>query len=107
MKSLRYEDVAVLILYWEEGYGDLEVLPEVDRLTDIFERRFGFVVQQGKLPSQGSPVQANAILAKFVQAHHGVNNLLIVYYAGHAAPGELGGTLRLFGLAILARRTLR
>ena len=42
-------------------------------------------------------MQVNARVAQYLEVHVGPETLIIVYYAGHAGPGDQYGHLELLG----------
>ena len=95
-----HSKVSVLTLNWIEKDDDLKVQSEVDGLAKVFIEKFNYSVTQENLSYARAPVvqhQLNASIANFVMANDGPNNLLIVYYAGHAEPGEDHGSIQMFG----------
>ena len=96
----KYDQVAVLLLCWEQSCNDLKTTDEVNDLKSVFEKRFRYHTTTEFLDNdkqQKLQVQLNGIIAAFVNTHDGPNTLLIVYYAGHGKPGEVHGDLEMFG----------
>ena len=95
-----YKKAKVLLLCWEEKSDDLTVKPEVEKLAAVFKNKFHFEAYIETIDNnaeQRLQVCVNAIVANFVRNNDGPDNLLIVYYSGHARPGSSGGGLELFG----------
>jgi hypothetical protein len=82
----RYTGVYLLLLSWE---GDnLGVGEEVNRLRRIFQNFYRFDVEEYLIPSHKPAQSTQARAMKFLE-HDNSNNLLIVYYAGHAKPNQV------------------
>lgn len=79
--SIRYSEVHVLLLSWEED--DLGVEAEIQPLRRVFEDRYHFTVQEYKIPSI-KPDRALKLRVISFLAGEDNDTLLIVYYAGHA-----------------------
>ena len=97
--STIYTKVEVLMLSWEESRGDFSSREELDRLRSIFEKKFKYHTKVQYLDTsiqQRLQARVNLIVAEFVHRHDGPNTLLIVYYAGHARPGDHYGDLQFF-----------
>ncbi|KAL8987232.1 MAG: hypothetical protein Q9177_003541, partial [Variospora cf. flavescens] len=77
-----YTSVHVLLLRWAED--DLNVLEELTILKRVFENQFQFATEQWDIPSQNSTRALQSKLYNFQDAHQEENELLIVYYGGHA-----------------------
>ena len=83
--EIRYSKVCVLLLSWEDD--DLGVQIEINELRDVFIGRYHFEVQEYKIPS--TKPNRNAInRVKELLDLESKDNLLIVYYAGHAKRGR-------------------
>lgn len=72
---------------------------KVDELAEIFRGTYNYKVQSRRLNSTGLKLQlqVNAITAKFVLEEDSPSTLLLVYYAGHGAPGQKQRSLELTG----------
>lgn len=102
-KPSTYQNVAVLLLCWDQGCNDLKTQEELDTLKKVFEDQFGYSATISKLSSPAKnvlQVELNKLVANFVSDHDGPHNLLIVYYAGHGKPGEIYGHLELLGFVL-------
>ncbi|KAE9369796.1 hypothetical protein N431DRAFT_443421 [Stipitochalara longipes BDJ] len=77
----RYTEVHVLLLSW--GDDSLGVETEVQRLGKVFSNLYRFDVKEFKIPSKTPGKATTAEVSKFLE-HDQPDNLLIVYYAGHA-----------------------
>ncbi|KAI9798991.1 MAG: Phosphatidylinositol-4-phosphate 5-kinase [Piccolia ochrophora] len=98
--SAFYENIAVLLIYWDKESNDLNISEEVETLQTVFETEFHYDVSLAPLKShsgQLAQVQVNYELAQFVYKKDGPKTLLIVYYAGHGTPGRIPGRLELSG----------
>jgi hypothetical protein len=81
---MRYSNVYVLMLYWEDEDPELPVSIEVDMLCDVFHSIYQFVVDVWKIPSEGSHKKLNQKVLDFVElGGDSKNDLKIVYYGGH------------------------
>ncbi|ETS81324.1 hypothetical protein PFICI_06326 [Pestalotiopsis fici W106-1] len=87
----RYLQAAVLMLSWENGDITNESL-EFKRLKSVFENEFGYEVHERQIPWTRSGFELNGRVREFVGQYYGPNNLLIVYYAGHARRGDSPGS---------------
>jgi hypothetical protein len=73
------------MLSW--GSDDLGVEKEIDILKSVFEVAYHYDnVTHWKIPDQRPGHEASAQIAKFLEQDGDQNNLLILYYAGHAMP---------------------
>ncbi|CAN9303013.1 unnamed protein product [Alternaria alternata] len=89
-----YEKAAVLLVSWEKEPDDwwgasmqkilLRMLMQgqVNRLNDVFHKRFGFHTETVILEASRDPQQWP--LLKFIKQNDGPHNLLIVYYTGQS-----------------------
>ena len=91
--GLAHRSCAVLLISWEEELDDLGTGEEVDELEAIFQNEYRYIVEKKQLVKERrSPQnQVQKILANFVYDYDDENTLLIVYYAGHGAPGKQEG----------------
>ncbi|KAJ9656781.1 hypothetical protein H2201_008433 [Coniosporium apollinis] len=82
-----YEDVAVLIIKWDDKLDDLNHGPEVKQLEALFKESFGYPTKIVNLgDSDVKPqLQLNSEVNNFVAEHDGQNNLMIIYYTGHGS----------------------
>lgn len=115
-KASGYQEIAVLMLCWDQRSDAFNAQDEIDQeeidqeeidqekiaqeeidtLKKVFQDQFGYSVTISKLspPAKGVlRVEAKKQVANFVSDHDGQHNLLIVYYAGHGKPGESYGDL--------------
>ncbi|KAB5551008.1 hypothetical protein GE09DRAFT_157493 [Coniochaeta sp. 2T2.1] len=81
----RYNDVKVLLLSWVSD--DLGVETEINILKSVFQDAYHYNdIVHWKIPDKRPGHEASARIAKFLEQGGDANNLLIVYYAGHAMP---------------------
>jgi hypothetical protein len=78
----RYTKAKVLLLSWEDD--DLGVASELKSLGAVFERAFRFKTESWEIPSLGSEEALTNRVFKF-RGCAAPDQLLIVYYGGHAA----------------------
>ncbi|KAF4631579.1 hypothetical protein G7Y89_g6555 [Cudoniella acicularis] len=78
----RYKQVIAVLIQW--GDDDLNVQPEIDRLRTIFEACYGFFTQRWKIPSASSHLKLMSMVLHFVEDYGSPDNLMIIYYCGHA-----------------------
>ena len=86
--SYPYTAVHVLLLRWSDD--DLSVQSEINGLKIVFERYFGFEVQEWQIPSKGGHRALQAKIYGFQIAHQIESELLIVYYGGHGEADRRG-----------------
>src|SRR6266516_3644906 len=79
--STRYSGVFALLLSWEED--DLNVITEIKALKEVFNKLYGFVTEEWKIPSDDSHGELGDRLRKFTKAYAKDDSLLIIYYGGH------------------------
>lgn len=81
-----YHNVKVILLQW--AADDLEIDEEVERLADVFRTPaptgYNFVTERFLIPNGDSESKLHRRLLDFRQ-NTTANDLLIVYYAGHAS----------------------
>ncbi|OIW34642.1 hypothetical protein CONLIGDRAFT_665362 [Coniochaeta ligniaria NRRL 30616] len=81
----KYTDVKVLLLSWDSD--DLGVDREISVLESVFKDAYHYDdVQHWKIPDKRPGHEASARIARFLERGGDADNLLIVYYAGHAMP---------------------
>lgn len=87
-RHVCYSKVAVLILSWEDT--DMpNTSVEIKRLQSVFQDAYHFDVESWQIPSVDPDLELLFKTQSLIKSHQGVDNLLIVYYAGHARPGSL------------------
>lgn len=79
--------IAVLI-QWEDD--DLNVQPETNRLRTLLDTCYGFKTETWVIPSASSHLILMDMAMNFVAAFGSPENLLIVYYNGHASINNSG-----------------
>ncbi|KAI1123235.1 hypothetical protein F5Y10DRAFT_270291 [Nemania abortiva] len=85
----RYSEVAVLMMCWEETYhGTMEI--EMRRLASVFRTMYKYSVTMWHIPSEDPDLATGQTIMEFLVKHGHPNNLLIVYYAGHARRSPIG-----------------
>ena len=80
-KQSRYGAVYVLLLSWEDD--NLGVEHEIRRLGHVFSHLYHFDAQIFKIPRRTPGKATTSRISSFLE-NDGIENLLIVYYAGHA-----------------------
>ncbi|KAH3915673.1 hypothetical protein HBI56_146780 [Parastagonospora nodorum] len=82
-----YRKVEVLIIRWDESIDEFKGHgKEIERLQTIFEKKFHFGCEVQILRNIDDPqLDLDHYIMSHVRNHNGDNNLLIVYYTGHAA----------------------
>jgi len=68
---------------------------KVKRLQDIFERRFHYTTDTYEIPSEKSETGLQKKIADFAHEYNQPNNLMILYYSGHAYTGKESQALKL------------
>ncbi|KAI0134586.1 hypothetical protein BJ170DRAFT_206258 [Xylariales sp. AK1849] len=90
-RFVRYSKVAVLMLSWEDG--DIrDTSSEFVRLRKVFKDEFHYEVEEWPIPPKKSVGRLSARVQQFVDTYDKPDNLLIVYYAGHARRCEPAGS---------------
>lgn len=83
-----YQKVQMLLVRWDDDLDDFKGghARESERLRDLFESRLGYSFTETKLAiSRGNPHdQLNIAIRNLIEENDGPDNLLIVYYTGHA-----------------------
>ncbi|KAF8860407.1 hypothetical protein BDZ45DRAFT_312341 [Acephala macrosclerotiorum] len=77
----RYASVSVLLLRWEDD--EMNVDWELDDLEKIF-RQYGFDTESWLIPRKNAHLKLMSKAVEIVENHDGKDDLVIVYYAGHA-----------------------
>jgi hypothetical protein len=80
----KYVDVRVLLLSWESD--DLGVDDEVSALASVFRDIYRFDVEWWTIPDETPGRHTTKKVIQFVESGNDPDTLLILYYAGHAAP---------------------
>ncbi|KAM0129934.1 hypothetical protein ACHAO1_008186 [Botrytis cinerea] len=74
----RYAEVLVVLIKWEES--DIDAQPEFNALRSMFEICYGFTTDTWSIPSTHSH---NKLMLQ-AKKHGTEDNLIIIYYGGHA-----------------------
>ncbi|KAL8887036.1 MAG: hypothetical protein Q9192_006383 [Flavoplaca navasiana] len=80
--STSYTAVHVLLLRWADD--DLNVQVELSSLKAVLENQYLFAAEQWDIPSLNSTRALQTKLYDFQNSHQSEDELLIVYYGGHA-----------------------
>ncbi|KAI0100930.1 hypothetical protein GGR51DRAFT_531421 [Nemania sp. FL0031] len=89
-RFVRYSQAAVLMISWEETYaGTLEV--EFRRLASVFRTVYGYSVTTWHIPSKKAVHTTLTKTLKLMDDYGSPDNLVIVYYVGHARHNPNGG----------------
>ncbi len=84
----HYKEAHVLLLSWEDD--NLGVDREVKRLGYAFKNLYRFEVEEFKIPKKTPGKATTSRVSTFLE-NDGFDNLLIVYYAGHARLSQQPG----------------
>ena len=84
--SPRYTSAYALLLYWSED--DLGVATEAACLQRVFEDEYNFETNTYLIPSIDSEQLLVQRIFEFRKKHAAPENLLIIYYGGHAEQAE-------------------
>ena len=90
-RFIEYRTVAALLLSWEDTdmvYTD----KEIRRLKSVLTKMYGAEVEHWKIPSHDADFKAMDKVRGFLEQYGQSDNLLLVYYAGHARPGNAPGS---------------
>ena len=82
----RYTSAYALLLYW--GDDDLGVASEATSLKRVFEEQYNFETDTYLIPSIDAEQLLVQRIFEFRKKHATPENLLIVYYGGHAEQAE-------------------
>jgi hypothetical protein len=81
----RYSNVYVLMFMWEIEDCKLPVRIEIEKLRRVFEDMYHFNVEVFEIPNKRSHSKVSAKINDFVSINDdSVEDLKIVYYAGHS-----------------------
>ncbi|KAI0889583.1 uncharacterized protein GGS22DRAFT_1477 [Annulohypoxylon maeteangense] len=90
-RHITYSDVHVLIITWEET--DMRGMEnEIKRLSSVFSDVFGYNIHRLIIPTSKADLRVRREVDSFIEEYGQQENLLIVYYAGHARPGLRTGS---------------
>ncbi|OTA63161.1 hypothetical protein K449DRAFT_443657 [Hypoxylon sp. EC38] len=85
-RRVTYSDVHVLMFSWAEN--DIPNLRrEITRLESIFRDGYGYNTRQVTIPVSKADFRVRKVVDSFIEENDKPDNLLIVYYAGHARLG--------------------
>lgn len=81
-----HKKASALLLSWAKEPDEMDVQKEVDELEEVFKTSFNYTVVKHYLRPEGMQqtslqVIVTGVIADFLLAHDGPDNLLIVYYA--------------------------
>ncbi|KAI1089103.1 hypothetical protein F5B19DRAFT_468778 [Rostrohypoxylon terebratum] len=89
-RRVTYSDVHVLMITWEET--DMPGMKkEIKRLSSVFSDVFGYNIHGVTIPTSKPDLKVRREVDNFIEDYGQEDNLLIVYYAGHARPGLRSG----------------
>ncbi|MCJ1379747.1 hypothetical protein MMC17_002850 [Xylographa soralifera] len=92
-----YQNIAVLIVKWNNEIDQLNSAAEVEDLQQLFSKGFKYPTEVINLHNITKPqLQLSQAVLHFVCKYDGPHNLLIVYYTGHAQYHETKEFLELF-----------
>ncbi|KAK4207169.1 hypothetical protein QBC37DRAFT_444662 [Rhypophila decipiens] len=83
-----YSRVYALLIYWADN--DLNPEKEVTALSNLFRTGFGYETDSLKLPATDSLSVLVTRIVDVLREHSAKDSLLIVYYAGHCSPDDVG-----------------
>ncbi|KAL9094997.1 MAG: hypothetical protein Q9165_002599 [Trypethelium subeluteriae] len=84
-----YQDVAVLLIRWDDNIDELKCANQVDELRNVFEEQFHFTTELLKLDDKSKAQhQLKSALSAFLGRYDNPNNLVIVFYTGHGVFDE-------------------
>ncbi|KAM7216772.1 hypothetical protein V8F06_007882 [Rhypophila decipiens] len=83
-----YSRVYALLIYWADN--DLHPEKEVTALSDLLRIGFGYETASLKLPATDSLSVLVTRIVDVLREHSAKDSLLIVYYAGHCSPDDVG-----------------
>jgi hypothetical protein len=86
-----YSKVAILMLSWKDG-DITNSSDEFRRLKSVFQDEYQYEVDDWQIPSRMATPKLGSKASTFVEENFGKENLLIVYYAGHARRGVPAGS---------------
>ncbi|KAI1135032.1 hypothetical protein F5Y05DRAFT_190187 [Hypoxylon sp. FL0543] len=89
-RHITYSEVHVLMITWQEN-NNASMHKEISRLRNIFEDGFAYTIHDLEIPLSKSDLTMRSKIDHFILNYGHEDNLLIVYYAGHARPGVYSG----------------
>ncbi|KAK0513814.1 hypothetical protein JMJ35_003536 [Cladonia borealis] len=84
----RYNSVHVLFLAWKTP-----PTPEIEELAQVFKDKLQFTTERYDITDEEMEESLTMKLEAVVRSHAGVNELLIIYYAGHGRSDMQGSTI--------------
>ncbi|KAH8175899.1 hypothetical protein LIA77_04317 [Sarocladium implicatum] len=90
-RFIDYPTVAVLLLSWEDT-DMIYANKEIRRLKSVLTKKYGAKVEHWMIPSRDADFKAMDKVRGFLEQYGKPENLLLVYYAGHARPGNVPGS---------------
>ena len=89
-RHMDFSDVHVLMISWEEN--DIPHMNrEMTRLRNVWVDQFGYQAYDLAIPSLKADLTIRRKVDEFIELYGDQDNLLIIYYAGHAKPGAHSG----------------
>ncbi|KAJ8133119.1 hypothetical protein O1611_g507 [Lasiodiplodia mahajangana] len=89
-RFVGYAEVAVLMLCWKETYEGA-MRTENCRLASVFSSVYNYSVSRWLIPSNDPDLAIFDRVGRFLEEYGHPENLLIVYYGGHARHNPAGG----------------
>lgn len=84
----RYKEVHCLTLSWTAD--NLGVKKEIQELQSVLSRLYRFEIHEYEIHGEKPGRDTQSQVATFLREHDDKDNLLILYYAGHAMPSRQG-----------------
>ncbi|PQE06114.1 tyrosine- phosphatase non-receptor type 6 protein [Rutstroemia sp. NJR-2017a BBW] len=78
----RYAEVLVVLIQWEES--ELDAQSEVSALRSMFEICYGFTTDIWSIPTTNAHNKLMLKAVNFIEQYGTDDNLIIIYYGGHA-----------------------
>ncbi|KAL1903670.1 hypothetical protein Sste5346_000299 [Sporothrix stenoceras] len=85
-RSPTYEEVNVLLLYWEEDSNDVKEATR--RLESVFRHSFNYATEVASIPSANAEHELNSIVEAFFRKNNSPDKLAILHYAGRCLANE-------------------
>ncbi|KAL8858025.1 MAG: hypothetical protein Q9178_005486 [Gyalolechia marmorata] len=77
-----YNEVHVMLLYWEES-DNPNFEAEANQLADLFKHEFRYEIHPSPIPSDQSENRLCSAIIDLLLKHDAPGNLLIIHYGGH------------------------
>lgn len=77
-----------MLLSWEDD--NLGVKGEINELHNVLSRMYRFEIHEYEIHGEKPGRDTQSRVAAFLREHDDKDNLLILYYAGHAMPSRQG-----------------